>query len=113
MSNSFKIENVETLSLEKIVHFKGKNSLVNLLYKSEKDIKYKIIQGSETVEEGMEPIKLKYEFDKVVHTYKGTGRSLNWYENNFLIWGYQKIENKVNTDDKYRSVLFVNKVVFK
>jgi hypothetical protein len=111
--NSFKLSEVESNSLEQTVHFINNDDVINMVCKSTDQIGFKTIQDAEMVEENIEPIKLQYEFDKIIHTYKGTGRSLNWYGNNFIVWGYHKIENKVDTDKKNRNVLFVNKIEFK
>ncbi|HNP18732.1 MAG TPA: hypothetical protein PKL31_09890 [Fulvivirga sp.] len=110
--NSFKIEDVETNTLEQVVQFSMEGDLINMIYKTDEELRFKTIQESQLVEEKNLPIKLINEYDKIIHTYKGTGKSEYWYGNNFLIWGYHKVENKVETEKRNRSVLFVNKVVF-
>lgn len=109
--NSMKIDDVETYSLEQVVDFTGTDGSVCLLYKSEDELNYKIIDQSETVEEGKKPILLKHEHDNIGHTYKGRGKILHWYGDHFLLWGYHRVENKEDPDvENKRSVLFINKV---
>jgi hypothetical protein len=110
--NSFKIENVETNSLEQVVQFSIDNDLINMLYKTDQELRFKTIQESLLVEEKSIPLKMKNEYDKIVHTYAGAGRSEYWYNNTFIVWGYHKVENRFETDKRNRNVLFVNKVVF-
>jgi hypothetical protein len=111
--NSMKIEDVETNSLEQVVQLTQSGDLVNMLYKAEDEIKYQSIQQDSIVEVNKEALKLPNEYDKISHTYDGTGRSEFWYDNNFIVWGYHKVENKVETESRNRNVLFINKVVFK
>ncbi|MEQ8477844.1 hypothetical protein [Fulvivirga sp.] len=111
--NSMKIEDVETNSLEQVVQLTQSGDLVNMLYKAEEEIKYQSIQQEEIVEVNKEPLKLPNEYDKINHTYDGSGRSEYWFGNNFIVWGYHKVENKVETESRNRNVLFINKVVFK
>ncbi len=111
--NSMKIEDVETNSLEQVVHLTQKGDLINMLYKAEDEIKYQTIQQDSIVEVNKEALKLPNEYDKINHTYDGSGRSEYWYDNNFIVWGYHKVENKVETESRNRNVLFINKVVFK
>ena len=110
--NSMKIEDVETNSLEQVVQLTQQGDLVNMLYKAEDEIKYQSIQQDSIVEVSKEALKLPNEYDKINHTYDGSGRSEYWYGNNFIVWGYHKVENKVETESRNRNVLFINKVVF-
>lgn len=112
--NSMKIEDVELKELKQIVHVSALNNQVNMLYQREEDLIFKIIQQGAVIEEGCAPVEVKLEYDKVLNTTNGVGETSYWYESNFLVWGHQKIENKVRavTDnlEKNRYVLYINKV---
>ena len=111
--NSIKVEDVETYSLEQIVDFYESENKVNLLYKSEENLNYKVVDQSETLTSGEEGIRLLYENDNIAHTYDGVGKTHYWYGDNFFVWGYHRVENKSNPDvENRRSVLFINKVAF-
>ncbi|MEQ8926397.1 MAG: hypothetical protein RLO81_11320 [Fulvivirga sp.] len=110
--NSLKIKEVETYALDQIVQVAEHDRQLSMLYRAEETINFKTVQQSETIEEGEEPLKLKNEGEKIVHTYRGAGRSEYWYDNNFIVWGYHKIDSEVETLDR-RNVLYINKVVFK
>lgn len=111
--NSFKIENVETFSLEPIVDFSRAMGKLNLVYKSEENINYKIINQSETITQAQEKLKLENEADVIKSTYDGVGNARHWYGGYFYVWGYHKVQNKLNPDvENRRSVLFINKVMF-
>lgn len=109
--NSIKVEDVETFSLEQIVAFNESEGNVKLLYNSDEDLKYKIVEQSETLSEGDDTIRLKYANDDIGYTYNGVGKSHYWYDDYFLVWGYHKVTNKSDADaGSKRSVLFINKV---
>lgn len=110
--NSMKIEDTELFSLEQVVHITQHLNNVHMVYRSEEDIHQKTI-GADSVFSLKDPIKLVSDNDEITHTYNGVGRSENWYENNFIVWGYHKIENEVDADEKIRKVLYVNKLVIK
>lgn len=114
--NSMKIEKVELQELKKIVPISVGDYGVKMIYQSEEQLAYKKIKQNRIEEEGMVPIEAKFEYDEVLSTISGIGASSYWYDSNFFIWGYQKIENKFRavTDnlEKNRYVLYINKVAF-
>ncbi|MBL6448704.1 hypothetical protein JMN32_20495 [Fulvivirga sp. 29W222] len=109
--NSFKIEDVETFSLEPVVDLSKSKGKFNLVYKSEENINYKVINQSETITKAQERIMLDDEADVIKSTYDGVGNARHWYGDYFYVWGYHKIQNKLNPEgDNRRNVLFVNKI---
>lgn len=107
--NSMKIDDIELFSLEKVVHVHREGDDLHMIYQGEKEILHKTV-GSDSVFIQREPIKLITENDEITHTYGGVGRSENWYDGNFIVWGYHKVENKKSVDKKSRKVLYVNKL---
>lgn len=110
--NSMKINDVEIPTLEQVVQIAQSDGMLKMLYLSEELIYYKAIQGTETVEEGNQPLKLHNDGDEIVHTYSGVGKSEYWYDNNFIVWGFHKVDSGVSSMPK-RNVLYVNKITFK
>ncbi len=111
--NSFSIEDIETLSLEQVVHLGESGNKINMVYLHEEQVRYKIIKQNEDIEEGEQELSLRYETDKIKHTYDGMGGAIHWYDEVFLIWGYQRVEHQGGHDvEPKRNVLFINKLVF-
>ena len=112
--NSFKVEKVESYSLEQVVDFNSSNEKISLLYSTEDGLNYKAIDASETIVKLQEPLMLKHEQDAVKHTFEGVGGTRHWYDDYFYVWGYHRIENKENPEvDNKRNVLYINKVMVK
>ena len=110
--NSMKIDEVDMPTLEQVVQVAQNKGMISMLYQTEEAIHYKTIQQSDTVEEGEEPLKLHNDGDEIMHTFRGVGKSEYWYDNNFLVWGFHRVDSGVPALPK-RSVLYVNKVIFK
>ena len=112
--NSMKIEDLEKRELTQVVQVSERNQSISMLYKGEDELHYKIIQGSEVIEENNIKPATDDEFDKILNTVKGIGETFFWYESYFIVWGYQKIENKVRAAkeeiEKNRYVLYVDKI---
>lgn len=110
--NSFEIKDVKTFSLEQVVGLSAGMGKLNLVYKSDENIHYKVINQSETLAKAEEKIKLENENDVIKSTYDGVGSAQHWYDDYFYVWGFHKIQNKLNPDvENRRSVLFINKVM--
>ena len=111
--NSFAIEDTETLSLERVVDIGQVGEQIKMMYLQEEKIQYKIINKGDTVMLGEQEIALQDEYDEIKHTYTGMSGTVHWYDNVFFIWGYHRVENKVNySDEPRRNVLFINKITF-
>lgn len=115
--NSLKIEELETADLERIVQINQNTTDIDLLYKAEEEIYFKSIENDKSSVVDNLPIKLEDEYDQVINTIKGIGKAEYWYNSNFMIWGYHRVENKVRASKenvkKSRLVVYVNKIHFK
>jgi len=112
--NSMKIDDLETESLEQVVDFTESNGTLNMVYLNDEQIIFKTVDKNESVPPQSMDLKLKFPTDDIRHTYNGMGGAVHWYDNNFFVWGYHKVENKVNSEiEPRRSVLYINKIEFK
>jgi len=110
---SFKVDDVESASLTPVVDHTKKDENLYMLYKNEEQISYKLFIQQDSSTQAEQPIKLEFEEDEIKHNYDLIGGTEYWYGDNFFVWGYHKVENKVNPAiDKRRAVLFINKVRF-
>ena len=111
--NSFAIDDIETQSLEQVVHLGRSGDKINMVYLHEDVARYKTIEQDEDLDQGEQELTLLYGTDEVKHNYGGIGGAIHWYDEVFLVWGYQRVENEVVPDvEPRRNVLFINKLVF-
>ena len=114
--NSFKMyPSYKPFTVKRFISLYGKGEeSLNLAYADESKIHTKSINnkdGEVLSEKESEEIKTAYEGDK---TKRSSSRLKHWYEEYFIVYGYQKIKNKGDNKDKRgkRKVFFVNKVKF-
>lgn len=112
-NESFVIDEVESASLEPVVDLTVKHDSLYMLYRMEEQLSYKVLADQDTSFHEKLDIKLKYPNDELKYNYDLIGGTHHWYDKNFFIWGYHKVENKTNSEvDKRRNVLFINKIRF-
>ena len=52
------------------------------------------------------------EFDVFESSSESQGGIQHWFDNYFLVWGYQKINNaQYNQSDEKRNIFFINKLL--
>ncbi len=93
------------------VSFSGEN--VVLAYSFRGSLKSKVIRGSQIVEGKTDvPIITEFANDKVRKN--ETSNVEYWYDNYFLVWGFQKISNNSQNDQVRgrRNVIYCNKISF-
>jgi len=85
-----------------------------LVYKSHNEIRSKIIKEEKDQGQVKDNILLKSEHDILKSKNDNFGGMNYWYEDNFYIWGYQRIINDKNPNvPKKRNVFYINKVSIK
>lgn len=114
--NSFKMyPSYKPFTVKRFISlFGSKKGNINLAYTDNAKIHTKSISnktGEVLTEKESEEIKTGYEGDKTKQSFS---RVKHWYDNYFIIYGYQKIKNKGDDKDARgkRKVFFVNKVKF-
>lgn len=113
--NSFEINDVESLSLEKFVKVDVRPEKIILCYNFNNVIRTKIIESNEVIEgKTFNDIALKFSDDLVENNESMVGGLEEWYENYFFAYGVQKIK-KLNPEanGRKRDVFFVNKIYYK
>jgi hypothetical protein len=109
--NVFKIEHVKNRDLQKIIHICLRPDSLTMVYGADGFIRSKMIQHQQVVDnEGKVKIPSTFDADKISRIYNS--EIAYWYEQNFLAWGYQVVENKATStkSQKKRKVFYVAKV---
>ncbi len=108
--NSFEIDNVKTMKLKEKVRTSLRDGQVTLFYSNNgairsKTIKDNLVMDNSPVQET--PIVTARDGDKVR---RNSNDDLEyWYDNYFLAWGYQRIQNEA---EGRRNVFYLNKIPF-
>lgn len=107
--NCFEIWNVLSKRLKERVKVIASEDNIVLAYSYKGEINYKVINANSVVEDKKHiPIKTDFSSDKITHDYDPELEY--WYGNYFIAYGTQRIKNK--TDEKKRTVFYLNKVEF-
>ena len=110
-SNDFPIYDMLTYSLDrKSIVFSDEN-LVTLAYINQGKIVNQTIEGPTDIDRGM--VKIATEFSKDRVTEEENSHIVEWYDDFFLVYGYQKLRNRTLGDQSYRSVFYANKIAYK
>ena len=111
--NIFELGDVKLYNLKEQVKISFSNGNIVLAYSYKGVLKSKIIKGSEIVEaKADKPIDTINAADKVR---KNESSNVEyWYDNYFLVWGYQKISNNSQNEQLRgrRNVVYCNKISF-
>jgi hypothetical protein len=109
--NSFEIDNVKTMKLKEKVRTSLRDGQVTLFYSNNGVIRSKAVKGNLVLDNGPaheKVITTAREGDKVR---RNTNEDLEyWYDNYFLAWGYQRIQNEA--EGGRRNVFYLNKIQF-
>jgi hypothetical protein len=110
---SIPLEEKETLALEQVAEVYKKDENGVLIYKKDGDLVYKAFDlAQENSADSTVAINTFKENDEVVYHSERQGRVQYWYENNFIVWGYQKVNNDQFAEaDKKRNIFFINKLL--
>lgn len=109
--NSFEINDVESIALEKFVKVDARPDSIILCYNYNNVIRTKIIEGDKVIEgKTFNDIALKFSDEVAERSNSMVGGLEEWYDNYFYAYGIQKIKKP---DNKKRDVFFVNKIYYK
>jgi hypothetical protein len=113
--NSFEINDVESFRLEKFVHTDVRDKDIILFYNFKNVIRTKIIDGDKVIEgKSFNDIALKFSDDKVDSNDNLVSGLEEWYGNNFIAYGIQRLRKVGNEPGRgRRDVFFVNKMYYK
>ncbi len=110
-NNSFEMSDIISYNLKERVNVLFDNEDIVLTYSYGGEIKYKIIRGNEVVQDKEDiEIATSYQNDKVKSDYFSDMDY--WYDNYFIIYGYQKINREENNDKGTKKVFYMTKMGF-
>lgn len=111
---SFKIEDIQSYSLEKNVVVSGSGDRAVLMYLQENEIRSKVVEGNEIIEgRTFNPIKLSFETDEVKSKDPSVEGLKRWYDDTLFAYGEQSIENKNGVAGRTtRKIFYINKIQY-
>ena len=111
---TFKIEDIQTYSLEENVVVSASGDRVILMYLEENEIRSKIVEGNEIIEgRTFNPVKLSYETDELKSKDPVVEGLKRWYDETFFAFGEQSIKNLSGVVGKTtRKVFYINKIQY-
>ncbi|GAB4238154.1 MAG: hypothetical protein Tsb0034_13620 [Ekhidna sp.] len=112
--HTFKIEDIQSYTLEENVAVSSFGDKVVLMYLEENEIRSKVIEGSEIVEgRTFNPIRLSFASDEVKSKDPSVEKIEKWYDNASLAYGEQSIRNENAINGKTtRKVFYLNKIQY-
>ncbi len=107
--NCFEMGDVLTFWLKQKIKVEMLDGKVGMVYLVGNSIQSKYIEGNNVVEgKKAKPFETGIEGDKLRYT---IGSIEFWYDNYFILWGYQKIKNP-DKEDKVRKIYFASKIAY-
>ena len=110
-NNDFPIEDVLSYSIkENTVVFEDDN-FITMAYVNNGDVISQTIQGPVDIDRSKMKIGTNFPQDRI--SQDENNRIVNWYDNYFLIYGYQKLKNRTLGEQSTRVVFFANKITYR
>ncbi|WP_436517559.1 hypothetical protein [Ekhidna sp. To15] len=111
---TFKIEDIQTFSLEENVVVSASGEKVILMYLEENEIRSKVVQGNEIIEgRTFNPVKLSFETDQLKSRDPSVEGLKRWYDETLFAYGEQFIKNPTAILGKTtRKVFYINKIQY-
>ncbi|NQZ75478.1 MAG: hypothetical protein HRT61_05110 [Ekhidna sp.] len=111
---TFKIEDIQTFSLDEHVVVSAAGEQVVLMYLEENEIRSKVVKGNEIVEgRTFNPIKLSFQNDEVRSKNPDVEGLEKWYDETLFAYGEQNIYNGNGVGQKNnRRVFYINKIQY-
>jgi hypothetical protein len=111
-NNDFPISDLLTYSLDDHIIIVPDDPLLTLAYVTKGELVSQTFEKSKDISE-REKIKIETAFKKDRVMEDENNKIVHWYDEFYLIYGYQKIRNRALQDKSNRTVFFINKVAFK
>ncbi|MEM6642486.1 MAG: hypothetical protein AAF616_05875 [Bacteroidota bacterium] len=113
--HTFKIEDIQSFTLDKNVAISGADDRVVLMYLEENEIRSKVIEGEEVVEgRTFNPVKLSFESDELKNRDPSLEKIEEWYGETLFAYGEQSIVNtRALGGESQRKVFYINKIQYK
>ncbi len=109
---SFDIKDIEKISLDRVMALRPEKNKIEVLYKQHDALVFgELDQGKVLQEDSVYTIKVSEREELVSNNpYSEDGAAMYWYDDYFLVWGYQRLESTPTRERK--NVFFINKVHF-
>ncbi len=109
--NDFPVSGINTYTLSRRAMVHADEDALIAAYVAGGTIYAQLIEGQTDIG-GVEKVRVAPKFvrDKVIDS--DNEHIVFWYDNCYLVYGYQKLSNRTLKDQNYRTVFYVNKVVF-
>ncbi len=111
-NNDFPVSDLLTYSLDDHILTVVDPPFLTMVYVTKGELISQTFERSKDLSD-REKIKIETVFKKDRIIEDENNRIVHWYGDFYLIYGYQKIKNRSNTDKSTRTVFFMNKVAFK
>jgi hypothetical protein len=110
--HSITLDDIKRPALEQVSDFYTDDHNLHFLYKKESEIKVKTISIDEGIAtEITEKIKLKDPIEEIRSEKELEDGVRHWVGNTFYLWGYHRVRNAENKEDRVRDVFYINKIV--
>lgn len=111
---TFKIDDIQTYSLEENVVVSASGDRVILMYVEENEIRSKVVEKNEVVEgRTFNPVKLSFEADELKTKDPNVEGLKRWYDDTLFAYGEQNIKNDSGVGGKTnRKVFYINKIQY-
>lgn len=109
-NNDFAIDDLRTRSLDRTSIVFNDDEFVSIAYVNNGKINLQTIEGPVDIGKVETPIKTKFERDRISDD--EFDRIEHWYDEYFLIYGYQRLKNRAMEDQSTRTAFYVNKIAY-
>ncbi len=110
-NNDFPVSDMLTYSLEDHIALVPDPPLLTLAYVTKgKLVSQTFDKGKDLTEREKEKIPTMFKRDRIVED--ENNKIVHWYDNFYLVYGYQKIRNRALKDKSLRTVFYINKIAF-
>jgi hypothetical protein len=109
-NNDFELKDMRSYFLKPHVALFEDNRFLSMAYVSKGKLHSKTIDGSLDINE--DEVSLETQFPKDRVTEDENNSIVHWYDNYFLVYGYQRLKNRTMNEQPVRTVFFANKVAY-
>jgi len=112
--HTFKIEDIQTYTLDENVVVSASSEGVILMYLEENEIRSKVVKGNEVVEgRTFNPVRLSFESDELRNKNPNVEGLERWYDETLFAYGEHSIQNPNKVAGRtFRKVFYINKVQY-
>ena len=111
-NNDFPITDLKTYSLKNHVIAVTDNDFITFAYVNKGKIISRTFKGSSDLgDREATPLETAFKKDRIVQD--ENNRLKHWYDDYYLVYGYQKLKNRSLQDKSTRTVFYINKIAFK